>query len=487
MASRTFPQSSAAPSVISIDAGGAAHALPHFWERMFGSERAIVTLRESWREDLRAVKKITGFEYVRFHAVFHDEMGVYSEDAAGKPVFNFEYVDQVYDGLLANGTRPYVELSFMPRALSSNAATSQAFFYKPNVEPPKDYAKWDEMMAAFARHLVERYGIEEVSQWYFEVWNEPNIDFWNGVPKQATYFELYDHTARAIKGVNSRLRVGGPSTAQAAWADKFIAHCVEMNVPVDFVSTHVYGNDKAEDVFGTSEKILRTEMVGRAARKVFDQVKASARPDLPIFWSEYNASYFNEPAVTDAAFMGPWLANTIRQCDGLATIMSYWDLSDVFEEQGVQKKPFYGGFGLIAEGGVPKAAFNDFKILHLLGDSRIPVDSDSVLATRRADGALVIAVWNLFLPEDAGRARDFVLEIRGGKGGGKALIYQVDSEHGSPLPAYRTMGEPLYPTAAQYAELKKAAELGGPRTVEIRGGKLGFSLPAQGLAVVEIR
>jgi xylan 1,4-beta-xylosidase len=487
MASRTFPQSSAAPSVISIDAGGAAHALPHFWERMFGSERAIVTLRESWREDLRAVKKITGFEYVRFHAVFHDEMGVYSEDAAGKPVFNFEYVDQVYDGLLANGTRPYVELSFMPRALSSNAATSQAFFYKPNVEPPKDYAKWDEMMAAFARHLVERYGIEEVSQWYFEVWNEPNIDFWNGVPKQATYFELYDHTARAIKGVNSRLRVGGPSTAQAAWVDKFIAHCVEMNVPVDFVSTHVYGNDRAQDVFGTEEKIPRTEMVWRAARKVFDQVKASARPDLPIFWSEYNASYFNEPAVTDAAFMGPWLANTIRQCDGLATIMSYWDLSDVFEEQGVQKKPFYGGFGLIAEGGVPKAAFNDFKILHLLGDSRIPVDSDSVLATRRADGALVIAVWNLFLPEDAGRARDFVLEIRGGKVGGEALIYQVDSEHGSPLPAYRTMGEPLYPTAAQYAELKKAAELGAPRTVEIRGGKLELSLPAQGLAVIEIR
>jgi xylan 1,4-beta-xylosidase len=487
MASRTFPQSSAAPSVISIDAGGAAHALPHFWERMFGSERAIVTLRESWREDLRAVKKITGFEYVRFHAVFHDEMGVYSEDAAGKPVFNFEYVDQVYDGLLANGTRPYVELSFMPRALSSNAATSQAFFYKPNVEPPKDYAKWDEMMAAFARHLVERYGIEEVSQWYFEVWNEPNIDFWNGVPKQATYFELYDHTARAIKGVNSRLRVGGPSTAQAAWVDKFIAHCVEMNVPVDFVSTHVYGNDRAQDVFGTEEKIPRTEMVWRAARKVFDQVKASARPDLPIFWSEYNASYFNEPAVTDAAFMGPWLANTIRQCDGLATIMSYWDLSDVFEEQGVQKKPFYGGFGLIAEGGVPKAAFNDFKILHLLGDSRIPVDSDSVLATRRADGALVIAVWNLFLPEDAGRARDFVLEIRGGTVGGEALIYQVDSEHGSPLPAYRTMGEPLYPTAAQYAELKKAAELGAPRTVEIRGGKLELSLPAQGLAVIEIR
>jgi len=486
-ASRSAPQSAAPASVISIDVSGPGHALPHFWERMFGSERAIVTLRESWREDLRAVKAITGFEYVRFHAVFHDEMGVYSEDASGKPVFNFSDVDQVYDGLLANGTRPYVELSFMPRALSSNPATSQAFFYKPNVEPPKDYAKWDALMAAFTRHLVERYGIEEVAKWYLEVWNEPNIDFWAGVPKQATYFELYDHTARAIKGVNSRLRVGGPSTAQAAWVDKFIAHCVEKNVPVDFVSTHVYGNDKAEDVFGTSEKIPRMEMVGRAVRKVFDQVKASARPDLPIFWSEYNASYFNEPDVTDSAFMGPWLANTIRQCDGLAQIMSYWDLSDVFEEQGVQKRPFYGGFGLIAEGGVPKAAFNDFKILHLLGDSRIAVNSDSVLVTRRADGTLVIAVWNLFLPEDAGRVGDFVLEFKGLAAGKSASVYEVDPEHGSPLPAYRKMGEPVYPTAAQFAELKKAAELGGPRVVGLSGARLELILPAQALAVIEIK
>ena len=209
-------------------------------------------------------------------------------------------------------------------------------------------------------------------------------------------------------------------------------------------------------------------------------MKASARPDLPIFWSEYNASYFNEPDVTDAAFMGPWLANTIRQCDGLAAIMSYWDLSDVFEEQGVQKKPFYGGFGLIAEGGVPKPAFNDFKILHLLGDSRIAVDSDSVLATRRADGTLVIAVWNLFLPEDAGRARNFVLEFRGLAAGKNASVYEVDAEHGSPLPAFRRMGEPVYPTAAQFAELKKAAELGAPRVAALNGARLGIDFAGAG-------
>ncbi len=137
----------------------------------------------------------------------------------------------------------------MPKALAADKNALHAFWYKENISPPKNYGKWDELIRQFTKHLVDRYGISEVSQWYFEVWNEPNLDFWAGDPRQATYFELYDHTARAIKSVDPRLRVGGPATAQAAWADVFIRHCVDNNVPVDFVSSHVYGNDKAEDVF----------------------------------------------------------------------------------------------------------------------------------------------------------------------------------------------------------------------------------------------
>ena len=234
------------------------------------------------------------------------------------------------------------------------------------------------------QHLVDRYGANEVSQWYFEVWNEPNIDFWTGEPKQSTYFELYDHAARAIKRADARLRVGGPATAQAAWIPAMIQHSVQAKVPLDFVSTHVYGNDLSKDVFGTDENIDRAEMVSRAVQKVYKQVKASARPDLPIIWSEYNASYKNEIDVTDSAFMGPWLANNIRLCDGLTTMMSYWTFSDVFEEQGVIKTPFYGGYGLIAEGGVPKAAFNAFAMLHRLGEQRLQPDLANALVTKRA-------------------------------------------------------------------------------------------------------
>src|ERR1700687_2594687 len=213
---RAQPQ---AGEVIVIDGSAAAHPLPHFWEKMFGSGRAIVTLRESYRRDLRDVKQITSFEYVRFHAIFHDEVGVYDEDAQGHPIYNFSYVDQIYDGLLANGVRPFVELSFMPKNLAADKNALHAFWYKQNVSPPKDYAKWDDLIRQFTKNLVDRYGISEVSQWYFEVWNEPNLDFWTGDSRQSTYFELYDHPVRAIKSVDPHLRVGGPATAQAAWAD----------------------------------------------------------------------------------------------------------------------------------------------------------------------------------------------------------------------------------------------------------------------------
>lgn len=470
---------------IVIDAAAPATPFPHFWEHMFGSGRAILSLRDSYRRDLRDVKQATGVQYVRFHAIFHDEVGVYDEDAQGNPVFNFSYVDQIYDGLLANGVRPFVELSFMPKKLAAKEAI-HAFWYKESVSPPKDYAKWDELITQFARHLVERYGIDEVSQWYFEVWNEPNLDFWAGDPRQETYFELYDHTARALKNVNSRLRVGGPATAQAAWADAFIRHCSEKNVPVDFVSSHVYGNDKAEDVFGTHEKIPRDQMVCRAVAKVHEQIKNSSMPNLPLFWSEFNASYMNETDVTDAAYMGPWLADTIRQCDGLVTEMSYWTFSDVFEEQGVVKQPFYGGYGLIAEDGIPKPAFNAFSLLHRLGEQRLAEKADDALVTRRTDGSLVLAVWNLTGPGATGTAKEVDLHFDHAHVG-RIEVTRVDPDHGDVHKAYGAMGSPRYPTMAQIEKLRTAAKLSAPETIEVKNDSVTIRIPAEGLVLVEAK
>jgi len=485
LTSGTSAQVRSQPDVIVIDAKAASHSFPHFWEEMFGSGRAILTLRDSYRSDLRAVKQITDFKYVRFHGIFNDEVGVYDEDSQGQAVYNFSYVDQIYDGLLANGVRPFVEISFMPNKLAARNAL-HAFWYKPNVAPPKDWGRWDGLISAFTQHLVDRYGIDEVAQWYFEVWNEPNLDFWAGEPKQASYWDLYDHTALAIKGVSRRLRVGGPATAQAEWVDAFIRHCVEKNIPVDFASTHVYANDLGQDVFGSPAEIPRDQMVCRAVTKVQNQIKTSSLPNLPLIWSEYNASYKTEPEVTDSIYIGPWLADTIRQCDGLVDVMSYWTLSDVFEEQGVVKTPFYGGYGLIAVNGIPKPAFNAFKLLHKLGDQRIPVDSDSVLLTRRKDGALVLAVWNYGPPEQAGSPKTVTLRLKG-TNARRALISRLDHDHGDFHSVYEKQGAPRYPEQSQIQELRKAAELSAPETRTIKNAELTLTLQGHGLVLIELK
>jgi xylan 1,4-beta-xylosidase len=479
-------QETAHEETIVVDTSAPAHSLPHFWEEMFGSGRAILSLRDSYRRDLRDVKSATDFKYVRFHAILNDEVGVYGEDSSGGAVYNFSYVDQIYDGLLQNGVRPFVELSFMPRKLAAQLIY-QPFWYAPIVSPPASYEKWGDLISHFAQHLIERYGIDEVSQWYFEVWNEPNLDFWAGDPKEQTYDHLYDVAAESLKAVNPRLRVGGPATAQAAWVDRFIRHCVESHVPVDFVSTHVYGNDSSKDVFGTEEAIPRTQMVCRAVQKVHEQIKASSMPTIPLIWSEYNASYKNETDVTDSVFMGPYLADTIRQCDGLVDMMSYWTFSDVFEEQGVVKQPFYGGYGLIAEDGLPKPSFNAFKLLHRLGVQRLANESQSALVTKRGDGTVVVAIWNLFLPEEKAYAKTITIKYKGKSATHRAVIYQLDSAHGSLLPAYEAMGRPVYPTQKQITELREAAQLPKPETKALQGGELKLTLPAQALAVIEFR
>jgi xylan 1,4-beta-xylosidase len=464
---------------------------------MFGSGRAVLALRDDYRRDVRLVKGVTDFSYVRFHGIFHDEVGLVERDKAGKIVYNFSYIDQIYDGLLADGVRPFVELSFMPQALAKDPKLLFSFWYKPNISPPKRYAEWDAMIAAFARHLIDRYGIDEVATWYFEVWNEPNIGFWGGRPNRPTYFELYDHTARALKAVSTRLRVGGPSTAQAAWASDFIEHCRQNGVPVDFVSSHVYANDTTQDVFKNDIPVARDRMVCKSVRKVSDEIKASAMPGLPLIFSEYNASYANEPDVTDSVYMGPWLATTISQCDGLTEAMSYWSFSDVFEEGGVVKTPFYGGFGLVAEDDIPKPAFNAFALLHRLGTTRLASTSDAALVTKRADGTLVLALWNYAPPDATGPAyvapppggpeKIFELAVDGVPAGARATVRRLDREHGNVIAAFDAMGRPAFPTREQIVKLREAAQLAAPEPVEIAGGKLEVRVPTQGLALVEIR
>ena len=473
-----------AQETINIDAQAPATPFPHFWEQMFGSGRAILSLRESYREDLRAVKKVADFRYVRFHAIFHDEVGVYNEDEHGNPVYNFAYVDQIYDGLLKNGVRPFVEISFMPKKLAFNPDALHPFWYKQNVSPPKSMERWDDLIRHFAQHLVDRYGIDEVAQWYFEVWNEPNIDFWNGIPRDRSYFELYAHTARALKGVNERLRVGGPATAAAHWIPEFLKYIADHHVPVDFVSTHGYADDTVEDLFGTSEDIPMDQRVCRAAAKVRGEIKSSATPNLPLFWTEWNVQGMKESR--DTIFVGPAVANTVRQCDGLSEMMSFWTFSDIFEEGGVIPKPFIGQFGLLAKGGINKPAYYAWGLMHELGDRRISNAATDAIVTRTSDGGLAIAVWNLVDPDQHGSMRTVQLGFSHTPPNARVSIERVDEDHGNVLTKYGAMGSPLDPTPAQVDQLNRETALPPPEATTLQGGKLQLTLTPNALLLVKI-
>jgi xylan 1,4-beta-xylosidase len=317
------------------------------------------------------------------------------------------------------------------------------------------------------------------------VWNEPNLDFWAGQPHQSTYFTLYDHTARALKTVDARLRVGGPATAQAAWMTAFIRHCHDNSIPVDFVSTHVYGNDPPQGVFGSRTPVPRERLVCRAVRKVHEEIQASPLPALPLIWSEFNASYKNETDVTDAPYMGPWLAETVRQCDGLVQEMAYWTFSDVFEEGGVVRTPFYGGFGLLEVGGIPKPAFNAFALLHQLGEQRLASEADQALLTRRADGTLVVALWNYAAIGGPRQDRHVALTLTH-RAASTVAVQQLDPVHGNFRPAYERMGSPRFPTHEQQAELRAAAALPPPVARPLDSGKLLLDIPPDGLVLVTV-
>ena len=473
-----------AVETVRVDAAAAGTPFPHFWETMFGSGHATLAMREGYLRDLAAVKKITDFRYVRFHGILDDDDDVYNEDEHGNPVYNFTLIDTIYDGLLARGVRPFVELDFMPRELAFNPDDLHVFWYKPNVSPPKDYLKWDGLVRALAQHLISRYGIDEVSKWYFEVWNEPNGDFWGGVPQQQTYFDFYAQTARALKAVSPRLRVGGPATAHAAWIRAFLHYVSAQNVPIDFVSTHGYADDSAANLFGTDRKVPYDARVCLAVERVRREIEHSALPNLPLYWTEWNV--MGKDGARDTTYVGPAVANTIRGCDGKVQMMSFWTFSDVFEESGPSRRPFVGMYGLRAYGGINKPSFYAFGLLHQLGDKRLANPSDHAIVTRTKDGGLAIALWNLVDPGVHGVTKTIRLVVNGVQPDAAVSIQRVDDHYGNVLPIYQSMGSPRYPTPQQVAQMNAATALPLPEVAHLRAGALSLALEPNALLLLKI-
>lgn len=463
-----------------------------FLDFSVGSDYPGTLIRPDSQAQLKMVVDELGFRYIRFHAIFHDVLGtVHVEN--GKTTYNWSGIDQLYDDLLAKHIKPFVELGFTPKAL----ATSQnsIFYWQGNTSNPQP-AGWQNLIAAFVRHIEERYGKDEVRTWYFEVWNEPNLSgFWEGADQQA-YFQLYDLTARTIKSIDPALRVGGPATAGAAWIPEFLAHVKQSGAGVDFVTTHTYGvlggfldeNGKSDTKLDPSPDAIVGDV-----RRVRKQISASPFPHLPLYITEWSTSYTPRDSVHDSYISAPYILSKLKACEGLVQGMSYWTYSDLFEEPGPPTALFQGGFGLVNPEGIRKPAFFAYKYLHALrGNSLDTDDPQAILSTK--DGNFTGVIWDFEQPDQKVSNRSFYTKVIPAH---PAAPVELQLNHLTPNAAYRLevyrtgyhvndaytayleMGSPQELTAAQIAYLNDLTQDLPETDKVVRSGPqgtLGFSV-----------
>jgi xylan 1,4-beta-xylosidase len=380
--------------LIEIDYTKSAGPLNTMFKQCVGAGRANEGLRADWQQQLKYVEQECDFKYIRMHGLLTDDMAIYKEDKDGKPEYNYQYVDALYDYLLSIGIKPFVELGFMPSALASGDKT--IFWWRGNVTPPKDYKKWQDLIYNLTAHFTERYGKEEVKTWYFEVWNEPNLDgFWAG--SQEEYYKLYAYAVKGIKAVNKDYKVGGPATAGAAWIPEMLSFCNKNNVPIDFVSTHSYGvNQGFLDEFGNAGTVLSkaADAVSVDVMNSRKQIQNSAIPNLELHFTEWSSSYTPADPLHDSYHEAAYILEKLKQSDGAVNSMSYWVFTDIFEEAGPRFTPFHGGFGLLTTQGINKSAFYSYQFLNKLGTTALANKDTRSWATKNSNGGVQLLLWD---------------------------------------------------------------------------------------------
>jgi xylan 1,4-beta-xylosidase len=461
-------------------------ALPHFWEHTVGSGHAPLALRADWQRQLQQCREQLGFRHVRFHDILSDDMGTLM-DERDQLLYSFFNADQICDFLLSIGMKPFVELSFMPSTLSSGSKT--VFHYAANVTPPKDYAEWGKFIGRLVTHWVKRYGIGEVSTWFFEVWNEPNLKaFWTGT--QADYFKLYRFTAEAIKEVDDRLRVGGPATAKNEWIPEFLDFCEKNKLPVDFVSTHHYPTDALGSVGEDTETQLahsERSILRKWAQATHDKARGK-----PLYYTEWSSSSNPRDHLHDEPYTAAVIIKTMMEARGLVQGYSYWTFTDIFEENYMPATAFQGGFGLLTLQGVAKPAYRAFELLHRLGFEELPVKGAHETVdvwVVRGDDRVTVLLTNHVLPRHPIKAESVQIQLTGVASPTNVYVERIDHEHANAKRLWIEMGKPALPTPREVEQLRVSSQIvREPLQWKYEGGslRLDISMPPQAIAAITV-
>lgn len=457
------------------------------WNHTVGSGRAALALRADWQRQLARARRELGVRHVRFHGILCDEMGTFLIEK-DKPVYSFFNTDQIFDFLLGIGMRPFVELSFMPRALATSSTT--VFSYAANVSPPNNWRKWAALIRKLVEHWIDRYGIVEVRQWYFEVWNEPNLSaFWTG--NQADYFKLYQYTVKAIKDIDDALRVGGPATADDEWIEDFIEFCAKKKLPVDFISTHHYPTD----ALGKPGDDTLTEL-SKAPRNVLQertQQTCRAAAGLPVCYTEWNSSSNPFFHLHDQPYAAAFLMKNMLDVANLVEAYSWWTFSDIFEENYFSSIPFHGGFGMQTINGIAKPTWRAMQLLNGAVGERLPVDGlhrtvDS-WAIRKDPDELLLLLANHAFPEHPIKTESVTFTLRDSRKPIGITLERVDEQHANPRALWKKMDSPEYLSAHQLQRLHEASQIGSEpakATAHDDGVDVEFKIPPHGIAAVRV-
>ncbi|GAB2868492.1 cellulase family glycosylhydrolase [Streptomyces deserti] len=461
----------------------AENRFPDAWRFCVGTGRMDLALRRDHQESLKILQREIGFRHIRGHGLFSDGMAVhrpYTWQGARHVHHCFTYVDQVIDAYLELGIRPFLELGFMPSELASGDQT--VFWWRGNVTPPRDWKEWAGLVRAVLVHLVDRYGLGEVREWPIEVWNEPNLpDFWQGADEEA-YHRLYEVTAHAVKEVDAGLQVGGPAISPGAdeWLERFAEFTDRRDVPVDFVSRHAYTSGPARHVpFGAHQSLAPANALLDQFAAPRRRLKGTSLSERPVHITEFNSSYRPDNPVHDTAFHAAYLAPVVAAGGDHADSFSYWTFSDVFEETGVPTALFHGGFGLLTHRQVRKPTYHLYAFMARMGEERL-TRGDDHLVTRHPDGRVTVLAWAPVDPTGRTPGPDrHTLRLTLPVSGGEVFVRRssVDEERGNAYTAWRHMGSPRSPRAAQLDVLHEAAEPArSHRRLTAEGGRVDLPL-----------
>lgn len=504
-----------------------AKVVPHkrHWQFCVGSGHALLALRTDYMRQLKFIHDELGIQYVRFHGIFNDDMHTKCDMSMLFPIpgteefkeQNFHACGVAYDNVLAAGMKPFVEIGFMPKNLASGDAKCM-FYYGGNVTPPADYEAWNAYVCDFIQYLEHRYGAEEVRTWYFEVWNEPDLNpiFFAGTKED--YFRLYENTAWALKSVDEKLKVGGPATSGSKWVGSFVRYCREHQVPLDFVSTHQYAGDPLGGVEddaqieeygaasvtgqdGTSgderaqQEAMQEYIAGMMAalagakEKTFLEGLRAIMPDkselidipndvflqnapvvkrqadgLPVYYTEWNENATFGAYTNDTRKVAAYDVKTALDVADDVDGSSIWCFSDIFEELHPFPQEFHGGFGMLTKDGVPKPVFYAMKLLAAAGDERIDLGEDATkgeigIAAFVAPGEKQVLLFrqkmkNLILSKEKAE-----VSVEMSAAPQRVTVQRIDEEHCNPLRLWEEAGCPADLNHREIAELVERSRM----------------------------